>query len=332
MSFVTLTERIKFIESVFGPVKVAKNGMNADVWCPFCAPVDKTKKKLSIRTDDDRCHCWTCGFKSRSLVSLIAKFGSRERLNEYVTKINPTAVKAVNCRSIHVDVDERRVELPKDFKLLATSDRSDPDANAVLNYVTVRRKLSTNDIWFNKIGTSDQPRWRRRAIVPSFDSRGDLNYFIARTIDDRTKPRYDNPDADKLSIVFNEINVDWTRRLVVCEGVFDMFNCGGNVVPLLGSDMNEESALFNTILVHNTPIALALDGNMWETKTLKAAKKLASYNIDVVLVDTRAFEDPGSMTKREFKQALEAAQPFDWTSSFSTRLTRASRTTLRMGR
>lgn len=326
MSVVTISDKVTFIESVFGSGKLARNAKNIDVRCPVCAPRDHNKKKLAIRLEDDKNHCWVCGWRAHTLAPLIRKYGSPDKLSEYRDRFMSAIDKERSCRIVHVE-QQKRVELPKDFRLLVTAP-PDPDSKAAWRYVTSKRGLTERDMWYFKLGISDEERWRRRVIVPSFDAGGDLNYFVARAIDGFKKPKYDNPDFDKLPIIFNEINVDWTQRLTICEGAFDMFKCNDNVVPLLGSDLNEVSALFNAIIVNNTPVALALDGNMWETKTPKIAKKLFEYNVDVVLVDTREFDDPGQATKAQFKEALAAAKQFDWGSLFNTRLERASRTTL----
>ena len=160
------------------------------------------------------------------------------------------------CIFISQDKQESRgISLPKDFKLLAMSTASnDPDVKAVKRYCQARG-LSQDDLWFFKIGTSDENRWRRRVIVPSFDVHGQLNYFVARAIDENRRPKYDNPDVDRVPIIFNEINVDWSKRVILCEGAFDAFKCGENAIPMLGSDLNEQSALFNAIVAHATPVS-----------------------------------------------------------------------------
>ena len=325
----TLTDKIRFIESVFGSGKLARNSKNFDVRCPICAPKDPTKKKLAILLEDDRCHCWTCGYKSASLAPLIRKYAGLEKLAEYRDKFMSEAQKAWKSRCLVIDADEpQQLTLPKDFRLLAVASGSDPDVRAMKRYLT-ERGVSERDLWYFKLGYSSEFRWQRRIIVPSFDAQGKLNYYVGRTIDKNRKPKYDNPDVDKLPVIFNELNVDWTQRLVLCEGAFDMFKCGDNAVPLLGSDLNEESALFNSILVHSTPIAMALDADMWMTKTPKIAKKLAEYDIDVRLVDTRPFSDPGQATKVQFKEALEAAREFTWRDALFTKLDGVSRMSLR---
>lgn len=156
--------------------------------------------------------------------------------------------------------------------------------------------------------------------MPSFDSNGELNYFVARAVDKDKKPKYDNPDVDKNPVVFNEINLDWNKRMVLCEGPFDLVKCPENSTALLGSDLDERHEVFNKILLHGTPIALALDGDMWHKKTPKIVKKLQEYNIDVVVVDVRAWGDPGSMSKSEFEKSLSEAKHLEWHDMFMNKL------------
>jgi hypothetical protein len=99
-------------------------------------------------------------------------------------------------------------------------------------------------------------------------------------------------------------------------------------VPLLGSDLNEESALFNAILAHGTPIVLALDDDMKVKKTPKIARKLAEYDIAVRIVRLPADTDPGKLTRGEMKQLVASARPFNWSDTFQDKLDLYSRTAL----
>ena len=318
---VTLADKLRFIEQVFGPGRLARNAKNVEVRCPHCAPSDPNKRKLAIKVDDDKCHCWVCGFRAHTLAPLIKRFGTSQQLIEYRDRFMPVeARRNINVSSESVKED---VSLPRDFRLLTLASSIDPDVKAAWNYIKLRG-LTDSDVWYYRLGVSDDPRWKRRIIVPSFDAQGHVNYFVGRAVDERRKPKYDNPDADKLPIIFNEMNVDWTQRLVLCEGTFDMFKCGENVVPMLGSDLNEQSALFNAIIAHNTPIALALDGDMWLKKMPKIVAKLSEYDVDVIVVDTRSMSDPGKATKEQFKEALAAAKHIVWQDTFLDKLNAAS--------
>jgi len=290
------------------------------VWCPKCASSDKNKRKLVILVLDDRYKCWVCGSSGRSIATIIRKYYP-QYFNEYVEKFA-----GKNKKNLIVDEVQRedKVELPEGFKLLALSTSKDPDIAAVKRYLMNRRRIDEEDMWRFKFGCVERGAMFRRAIMPSFNAEGELNYVTARTIDKKQYGKYKNPPIPKNTIVFNEINVDWKKRLVLCEGPFDLVKCGDNAVPLLGSDINEEYELFSQIIVNNTPVAIALDKDMWSTKTPKIVKKFVEYNVDTIVVDTREIEDPGAVTKREFKQLLSEAKPLVWEDSLRSKLERVS--------
>lgn len=325
----TLSEKIKFITDVFGSGRLWRNSPNFDVRCPICAPRDPSKKKLSIHLETDMLHCWVCGFKAFTLAPLIRRFGSQSQMAEYLEKFMPDAAKRSRFLSSSIDKIPEKLRLPKGFKLLITSPGYDPDIAAIKSYCYARG-LTDKDFWYFKLGYSNELRWRRRVIVPSFDAVGEINHFVARTIDKRIKPKYDMPDVERMHVIFNELNIDWTRQVVLCEGAFDAFKCGDNAIALLGSDLNEQSALFSSIIANGSRVALALDGDMWDRKTPKIARKLAEYNVDVSIVDTRPFNDPGAASCEQFQEALELAKPFSWQDTFMSRLSIASRTSLRL--
>lgn len=297
---------------------MSTNGINFDVRCPICAPTDPSKKKLSIRTDTSANHCWVCGWKSRTIVPLIRKYGSQEQLSQFKELFGISDGDSQG-QLVTGEKQQKKLELPKDFQLLTLANVSDPDVKAAWRYV-VSRGLTENDAWYFKFGVSNEPRWKRRVIMPSFDSEGNLNYFTARAIDKDRKPKYDNPDVDKNPVVFNDINLDWSKQIVLVEGPFDLVKCPENTTAILGSDLDERQEVFNKILLHNTPVALALDGDMWETKMPKIYKKLEEYNVDVVVVDVRPWGDPGSMSRAEFQIALGEAKRHTWEDRFASRL------------
>ena len=126
-----------------------------------------------------------------------------------------------------------------------------------------------------------------------------------------------------MNVIFNEMNIDWTKRLVICEGAFDMVKCGDNATALLGSDLTPEYVLFDRIVTNGTPIAIALDDDM-EYKKHAFAKRLVEYDIDVTIVDLGKHHDPGEMSKRQFATALSEAQQWNWDLAFKYRLNSAS--------
>lgn len=322
-SIVSTSEKCKFIESVFGRGRLSRDGKNFDVRCPVCASSDRTKLKLSFLVPNDVGHCWVCG-EHGSLWKFIRNFGSKEDLLEYREKFLP---KDGSVRHVWSDDEKPKqaLKLPDGFKMLAMCMSSlEPDVRAALKYC-LKRNLTEADLWRYRLGIAPSFGWKRRIIIPSFDVDGKLNYYVGRAIDQGRRPKYENPDVNRADVIFNEIDVDWKQRVTLCEGPFDMFKCGENTIPLLGSDISVKSALFNAIVANDAHVALALDGDMWNTKLVKLTKLFTSYNVKVDVVDTRSFEDPATVTKEAFSEVLNVAKPLDWRDVFRSKLHRASR-------
>jgi hypothetical protein len=131
--------------------------------------------------------------------------------------------------------------------------------------------------------------------------------------------KYVNCDVDKISIVFNELNIDWAQKLTLVEGPFDLMKVRGNATCLLGSELSERSVLFNKLLQHNTPVVLMLDSDM-KQKVQKIAKKLSEYNIPAYIADLRDKKDPGEMSFQETEAAIANAKPWTWFSYLTQRL------------
>lgn len=323
---ITISSKVKFIERFLGSARLAPNSKNLEVRCPFCDPKDPTKKKLSIRLLDDMFHCWVCNANGRSLLFLLKKFGTQEMLDEYLNTFRPE-LKRKTTQTVEVE-SKPEFKLPNDYKLLVTAqDGKDPEALMALKYL-LTRGVTKRDLWYFKFGISNQMRWYRRALMPSFDVNGNPNYLVARSIDPKRFPKYNTPlDVEKKDLIFNEINIDWSQQLVLCEGVFDLIKCPDNTIPLLGSSLNEQSALFEKIVVNNTPIILALDADMRLTNSISIAKKLMEYQINVRIMNVST--DPGEMQKEEVLKAIVSARSMDWFQFISSRLEYASQMSLR---
>lgn len=324
----TVSDKVRFIQAVFGSGKVS--GSNITVHCPECKNADAGKKKLSIRLEDDLTHCWVCGWGSRTLLPLVIKHGTSAQVLEYKKEFLPDIVDvSKRCYQVSVSEEQKVVKLPSDFKLLVLNKKTrDPDVRATMRYVE-SRGLSESDAWRWKLGTSNTHPFRRRVILPSFDHDGSLNYYTGRAIDKMTFMKYANCDADKLTVVINELNIDWSKRLTLVEGPFDLMKCQGNVTCLLGSSLSEKSELFHQILVHETPVVLMLDNDM-QGKMQIIAKKLATYNIPVWIASLGNFHDPGQMSVMQTESAVALAKKWTWDSFLFQKLEAAMSCSLRI--
>lgn len=294
----TVSAKVKFIRNVFGTCDIDRSGENAAVPCPSCKT--STKKKLSINLSTWQAHCWVCGLKGKTLMPILKKYFRLENAALFKEQFMP---KNAYVYLSDQEEEEEKLALPTGYTFLGKSKNIlDPDLKACIRYLT-RRGLTKKDIWYFKLGTISSGRYRRRIIVPSFDSKGLLNFFVGRSIDPDNNFKYINAPTDKKTIIFNEYNVDWSSELTLVEGPFDLMKCNENATCLLGSNLTEEMKLFQKIIMNRTPVVLALDSDMAH-KTQKIASLLTSYDCQVRMIDLGGKSDVGEMSKSEFQNVL----------------------------
>jgi DNA primase len=295
--------KLNFIKSVFGSYELSSDGTNIAVVCPACRKLKNSfKKKLSIKADDDRYHCWVCNIKGKNLIPLLKKFATQEKLNEYVQKI----LRSKTVIDLSVDNDEpEKIQLPLDFVPIVMLDKKLLRVRRATNYL-FSRGITERDLWYFRFGLSNYTIHKTRVIMPSFNADGDINYFTSRSYDkSETKLRYINAKISKLDIIFNEINIDWSKPLTLVEGPFDLIKCNDNATCLLGSTLSYSSRLFKQIVKNKTDIILSLDAGE-HSKTHKIAKLLNRYGIQTWVADVTPYgPDPGSLTKRQFDECID---------------------------
>jgi DNA primase len=135
-----------------------------------------------------------------------------------------------------------------------------------MNYLK-SRGITNEIIEKYQIGFCDKGDYSGRIIVPSYNEKDTLNYFIARAWAGDTRFKYKNPIAEKDKIIFNEHLIDWFKDIYLVEGVFDAFFLD-NSIPMLGKHLS--SLLFETIYEKALGnIIICLDGDAFDN-----AKKL----------------------------------------------------------
>lgn len=313
MSVYTKGQTIEFIERVFGEGRASNGGLNLSVLCPVCVskkPPGYSKKKLVIRTDNFISHCWVCGSKSKNLLPLIKRWFPHH-LPEYI-KTFVQGDQLTDLEDGYVQPEIAVATLPTGFRLLVLSGDNDVPAKQLKRYLSRRGIYSEKDFWYWKFGiTSDDEDLANRVIIPSFAADGTLNYWTARATQKGQMPKYVNPAVDRLTIIFNEINIDWKKPLTLVEGPFDLLKCNQNATCLLGSEFGPEYLLFRKIVENCTPVVLAMDEDA-KHKALRIAKKLSEYDVPVTLLwVSQEKGDVGAMTKEEFRLLYAKGTPYN---------------------
>jgi hypothetical protein len=314
-----MVEKISFLKLLFGQCDVSHDSTNASFACPnpACQSRVKGKRKYVIKLTTDQSHCWVCGLKTHdSLIPIIRRYKDLTSLNEYIEKY-----RANPAKNIYLDPSEKYeddvVRLPDDFQPVIQASRRDRDVKKVLDYLS-SRDVSTRDMWYFKLGLSE--RLSERVIIPSFDAEGYVNFYVARAVNKFVRgPKYVVPSSNRVSIIFNESNVDWKSPLTIVEGPFDLMKCDDNATCLLGSGLSEDYLLFWQIVSNRTPVILALDPDV-SLKMHKYAKLLSSYDVEVRTLDISGFSDVGEMSKREFLQRKSVASLWEQTSMIRNKI------------
>jgi len=295
----TFTSKIDFIRHALGDVEIARDGVNVATVCPNCGSESRKKKKFSINTESWNCHCWVCGIKGKNLGNILFKYSSSSSSNEFKRRFLCEKINFSNTDDI-----EEKIDLPDGFTPLCLNLQSkDPDIRDSIDYLK-KRGISHNDFWYFKIGSVTRGRFRRRVIIPSFDLEGNLNFFSARAIDSDVYRKYINSNAKKSNIIFNELNIDWSRELTITEGPFDLLKCNQNATCLLGATLSKNSYLFKRIVSNRTPVLLSLDSDA-RGKSLKIADMLINYSCHVRVMDLENFQDVGEMSRFDFERLKE---------------------------
>lgn len=305
MKVITIKDKIQVVEKYFGKGVVGSNGKNISVVCPSCRSNSKNsskKRKLAISLDNGVYHCWVCEIKGRNVAIPARKFLkiSSQEMTEIVTTFD---IKQKEKE----DEEEIVINLPKDFKMLFNENNR--YGTVAKNYLK-GRGLSWNDLIKYKIGISDNYEFINRIIIPSHDVNLKLNFYLSRSIDHEAFLKYKNCLVKRKDIIFNEYFIDWSKPLTLVEGVFDAIKVEGNVVPMLGSWIDENYYLFQKIIINQTPITLALDPDAKDKET-KIADNLLEYGIDVNIVDYKYEKDFGDMTKEEAKEIISNTKKYE---------------------
>ncbi|OUW10960.1 MAG: hypothetical protein CBD26_03470 [Candidatus Pelagibacter sp. TMED166] len=295
-------EKLSILEQFLG--FYYKTGQEYLFKCPKC---NHYKNKLSVNISRNVFKCWICEYSGNSISPLVKRYGGHslyQQWGESGEKIDLSSFEQL----FSVKEEEQQIlTLPEEFVSLS-SKINKPFMRHAMSYLK-SRNIDQKCVLRWKIGCFSGGKYFQRVCVPSFSEEGDLNYFVTRSYaGDYMK--YKNPDASK-DIIFNDLYIDWSKPVVLVEGVFDAFRCE-NSIPILGSTLKEGSKLFQKIVRNNSTVYLALDSDA-KLKQLQLAKKLLQYGITVYNVDTSSHKDVGDMSSEQFLAKKKEASIVDMT-------------------
>ena len=222
--------------------------------CPVCDE-DRHKGNLEVNYFSHVYKCWSCGDSEGThgpLGKLIDKYGNRKQKKVY--RILQPEENKPKTKKV------KKLTLPEHFTLFKDSNPRYPVYKQAHNYLK-SRGITDDIIEKYGIGFCDKGSHSGRIVIPSYNKKGELNYYIARSWDPHTKAKYKNPQEEKDKIIFNENLIDWNKDIYLVEGAFDSVFLP-NSIAMLGKHMSD--LLFETI--YNKAkgnIIICLDADAW---------------------------------------------------------------------
>lgn len=261
----------KILTSILGESKQGgydKGNMQYAFNCPWCAEekggIDN-KYNLEVNFGLGKYHCWSCG-NAGNLSRLIKLRGGEVLYKEYfsiITDIRENKYYNLDMFKDNGDMfEERYLKLPKTFTKINLSTTKDKELKEYL----LKRGITQDIIDEYNIGrtTWDEEdwTWRNRIIFPSYNSVGDLNYYIGRTYRSKDKRnKYKNCDADKNKIILHEDKINWDADIYLVEGAIDCIYYP-NAISLMGKVINKKMELYSKLRERaNANIIICLDGD-----------------------------------------------------------------------
>lgn len=262
-------------------------------------------------------HCWKCGDTDNmrgNLGTLIKRYGGTLLYKQYkdeVYNIKCNQLFDINlfgAENTFADT-ENLVKLPKTYKKIVLDKLKDVRLKTYLE----SRGITQNIIDRYSIGYTgwDNEEWnlRNKIIVPSYDSVGDINFYVARDFTGKSKIKYKNCDADKLNIIFQESLIDWDSNVYLVEGVFDAM-VAPNFISLLGKSLVRDSALYTSLCTKtNSNIIICLDGDtkIEETKRIYSMLNFGRLRNKIWYIDLQEdskYKDFSEIYENEGKQGI----------------------------
>jgi hypothetical protein len=292
------TKKVKLLCAAFGEGILDHDADNIQLKCPSCKNQRKDKKKLCVQIDSGWFNCWVCNISGKSVHSLF-----RKHAKNFIESCDSLWPRDKNYDQQNYEQQNVVVELPSDFKFLVEN-LFDPDAKDVYRYL-VERGLTKYDMCRWRICVSNEKGFRRKAIFPSYDQNGRLNFYTARAIDE-TPFKYKNADIKKTQIIFNEIDIDWKQPILLVEGVFDAIKCPDNTVVALGSSVPKQSLLYKRLTENCCDVIVAFDEDA-EDKAHRVCKNLSQSNCNIYKVTIQG-DDLGSRSKDDALNIIKKAK------------------------
>lgn len=274
--------------------------------CPFHRAVHNVqKKKFGINLDTGEYNCFACGESGKSYKTLFKKLKVSSEIFRELNKIIGNNI--LVDKPFVAPTQKEVLALPSEFQSM-TEVRKNPEYYRALNFLN-KRKVTRDDVLRYNIGYCTEGIYQNRIIVPSYDRKGNLNFFAARDWLGTSKYKYLFPKWSK-DIIGLELFINWNEPITLVEGIFDAISVRRNVIPLYGKNLSfslKEALLENDVRRVN----ICLDEDALKD-SLRIANYLKRYgNIDIHLVRFGG-KDPSELGFEKITEAINNSKQLDF--------------------
>ena len=269
-------------------------------WSPF---VTHHKPKLQVNIQTGKWHCWVSNQGGHNLYQLFKKVGAGYNDFKELNKL----LGDVSFYKKDNDTTTDDVRLPQEYKSL-----SDPFDTSLIKEHAIRflrkRGITKEDIIRYNLGYCSEGKYNNRIIIPSYDSRGQLNYFVGRDFYS-SNFKYMNPPNVAKDVIGFDLYVNWSLPIILVEGVFDAMSVKSNSIPLFGKTILPK--LYKKIVEKKVKdIFIILDSDAFDD-AIRMTEKFVNEGINVNFVKLDG-QDPNDLGYKKMITKINNSLPMDF--------------------
>jgi len=299
---------VSLMDSVLGKGKQTSRGNHA-YHCPFCK---HHKPKMEVNFTENKkghnpWHCWVCNTRGKTIPNLLKKIEAYDRIEEAKRLIPQGSF-------VEETIIKNDLHLPQEYTPFIDNPTS-LMARHALAYLK-KRGVTMEDMIKYHMGYCEEGEYRNMIIIPSYDYKGNLNYFTARSFEKQPFRKYKNPSVSRDIVPF-EMFINWNSPLVLCEGPFDAIAIKRNAIPLLGK--NIQTNLMKKIVSSKVEkIYIALDSDAIKS-ALRFCEKFMDEGKEVHLLEMDD-KDPSELGFGQFTKLIQESTPLTLSGLLSKKL------------
>jgi DNA primase len=269
-------------------------------WSPF---TQHHKPKLQVNIQTGKWHCWVSNQGGHNLYQLFKKAGAGYNDFKELNKL----LGDVSFYKKDNDTTTDDVRLPQEYKSL-----SDPFDTSLIKEHAIRflrkRGITKEDITRYNLGYCQSGKYNNRIIIPSYDSKGQLNYFVGRDFYN-SNFKYMNPPNVAKDVIGFDLYINWSLPIILVEGVFDAMSVKSNSIPLFGKTILPK--LYKKIVEKKVKdIFIILDSDAFND-AIRMTEKFVNEGINVNFVKLDG-KDPNDLGYKQMITQIDNSLPMDF--------------------